>query len=51
MTTITTWKYLAPKPKSVYKQLFVGRIQTRLLYGLYRSEEEPQSPEEIADAL
>ncbi len=49
MATITTWKYLAPKPKSFYKQLFVnGRIQARLLYGLYRNAEEPQSPEEIA---
>jgi hypothetical protein len=51
MATIASWKYLAPKPKSFYKQLFVnGRIQARLLYGLYRSVEEPQSPEQIAAA-
>ena len=51
MATITTWKYLAPKPNSFYKQLFVnGRTQARLLYGLYRNAEEPQSPEEIAAA-
>lgn len=51
MATIASWKYLAPKPKSFYKQLFVnGRIQARLLYGLYRSAEEPQSPEQIAAA-
>ena len=51
MATIATWKYLAPKPKSFYKQLFVNRrIQARLLYGLYRNAEEPQSPEQIAAA-
>jgi uncharacterized protein (DUF433 family) len=51
MTTITAWKYLAPKPKSFYKQLFVNnRIQARLLYGHYRNAEEPLSPEAIAAA-
>jgi hypothetical protein len=51
MSTTIIWKYLAPKPKSFYKQLFVnGRIQARLLYGLYRNTEEPQSPEAIAAA-
>lgn len=48
--TATTWKYLAPKPKSNYKQLFVkGRkIAARTLYGMYVSEEEPMTVEEIA---
>jgi uncharacterized protein (DUF433 family) len=49
-TASTTWKYLAPNPKSVYKQLFIKdrRIRARVLYGLYMSEEEPLTPEEIA---
>ncbi|HEX5106070.1 MAG TPA: hypothetical protein VFV87_19760 [Pirellulaceae bacterium] len=44
------YKYLAPKPKSAYKQLFVkGRgIFARTLYGAYMSEEMPMTPEEIA---
>src|ERR1051326_2853929 len=48
--TPTTWQYLAPKPKSAYKQLFVkGRnIAARTLYGAYMSEEEPMTMEEIA---
>jgi uncharacterized protein (DUF433 family) len=42
--------YLARKPGSVYRQLFVkGRnIAARTLYGRYRSEEDPMAPEEIA---
>src|SRR5262245_12975651 len=49
-TATTTWKYLAPNPKSAYKQLFIKdrRIRARVLYGLYMSEEEPMTPEEIA---
>src|SRR6266852_3944367 len=48
--TPTTWVYLAPNPKSAYKQLFVKgtRIRARVLYGLYRCAEEPLTPEEIA---
>lgn len=43
------WKHLGPKPGSAYKQLFVnGRIRARILYGMYMSEEEPRTPEEIA---
>ena len=52
MSTIpsTDWKYLEPNPKSSYRQLFVkGRgIRARILCGLYLSEEEPRTPEEIA---
>jgi uncharacterized protein (DUF433 family) len=46
----TTWKYLAPNPKSAYKQLFIhgSRIRARTLYGLYMNAEEPMTPEEIA---
>jgi uncharacterized protein (DUF433 family) len=46
----TTWKYLAPNPKSAYKQLFISgrRIRARTLYGMYMSAEEPMTPDEIA---
>ena len=46
----TTWKHLAPNPKSAYKQLFVSgtRIRARILYGMFMSDEEPMTPEEIA---
>ncbi len=49
-TTTTTWKHLAPNPKSAYKQLFIKnrRIRARVLFGMYMSEEEPMTPEEIA---
>jgi uncharacterized protein (DUF433 family) len=50
-STPHTWKYLAPNPKSRYKQLFVKgtRIRARILYGLYVSQEEPvRTPEQIA---
>ena len=48
-TTATTWKYLAPNPKSTYKQLFIQgtRIRARVLYGWYAGP-EPMSPEAIA---
>jgi uncharacterized protein (DUF433 family) len=46
----TTWKHLAPNPKSAYKQLFLKgrRIRARDLYGMYLSAEEPMTPAEIA---
>jgi uncharacterized protein (DUF433 family) len=49
-TPSTTWKYLAPNPKSSYRQLFIkGRgIRARVLYGMYLSEEEPRTPEQLA---
>jgi uncharacterized protein (DUF433 family) len=50
-TTPHSWKYLAPNPRSLYKQLFVKgtRIRARVLYGQYASQEEPpMTPEEIA---
>ena len=49
-TTSTTYHYLAPNPKSTYKQLFVKgtRIRARVLYGWYACE-EPMTPDEIAD--
>jgi uncharacterized protein (DUF433 family) len=47
---VTKWVYLAPNPKSAYKQLFVKgtRILARILYGRYRSADEPMTPEQIA---
>jgi uncharacterized protein (DUF433 family) len=49
---VERWTYLAPNPKSAYKQLFVKgtRIPARTLYGLAVSAEEgaPLTPEEIA---
>src|SRR5437868_13600774 len=44
------WKYLAPNPKSAYKQLFIKgrRIRARTLYGRFMSAEEPMTPAEIA---
>jgi hypothetical protein len=46
----TTWKHLAPKPGSKYRQLFVkGRnISARGLYGCYARDDEPMTPEQIA---
>jgi uncharacterized protein (DUF433 family) len=46
----TTYVFLAPKPKSSYKQLFIkGRnIAARTLYGRLMNEEEPATIEEIA---
>ena len=43
------WKYLAPNPKSAYKQLFIKgtRIRARVIYGWYACE-EPMAPEDIA---
>src|ERR1043166_9157 len=48
-STPTKWKYLAPNPKSSYKQLFVAgtRISARTLYGL-SANSEPLTPEELA---
>jgi uncharacterized protein (DUF433 family) len=44
------WVYLAPKPKSNYRQLVIKDrgIRARTLYGMYVSEEEPMTIEEIA---
>jgi uncharacterized protein (DUF433 family) len=49
-STTTTWQYLAPNPKSCYKQLFVKgtRIRARVLYGMFMSAEQPMTLEEIA---
>ena len=45
-----TWKYLEPKPGSIYRHLFLkGRnISARTIYGCYARDDEPMSPEQIA---
>src|SRR5438105_2354871 len=49
-TSANQWKYLATKPGSAYKQLFVRgtRIMARTLYGQFVNEEEPRTAEELA---
>jgi uncharacterized protein (DUF433 family) len=49
--TPTNWKYLEPRPCSRYRQLFIKgtRIRAEVLYWDYRREEEPWSPEMIAE--
>jgi uncharacterized protein (DUF433 family) len=50
-TTPPTWKYLAPNPRSSYKELFIKgtRIRASVLYGIYMCEDDPPlTPEDIA---
>ncbi len=44
------WLHLEPRPKSVYRQLFLKgtRIRADVVYGLQVHAEEPMTPEEIA---
>lgn len=51
MSTAIAYKYLVPNPKSSYKQLFVKgtRIRARVLYGCHMCEEDPHTPEQIAE--
>lgn len=44
------YKFLARKPRSVYRQLFVKDrwVAARTLYGLYVNLSAPMTPEEIA---
>src|SRR5262245_29114873 len=46
----TQWQHLEPNPRSVYKQLFIKgtSIRARVMYGHAMSEEDPQTPEQIA---
>jgi uncharacterized protein (DUF433 family) len=49
-TASVAWQYLAPNPNSSYKQLFVKgtRIRARVLFGMFMSDDEPMTPDEIA---
>jgi len=51
MSTATEYEFLAPNPRSAYKQLFVKgtRIRARVLYGYFMCEEDPWTPEQIAE--
>lgn len=44
------WVYLAPNPKSSYKQLFIKgtRIRAEAIYGLTVDGSEPMTPEQVA---
>src|SRR5690349_20330839 len=48
--TTTQWVYLAPNPKSAYKQLSLKgtRIRAEIIYGLTVDGSEPMTPEEVA---
>jgi uncharacterized protein (DUF433 family) len=50
ISTTTSWRYLEPRTKSAYRQLFVTgtRIRAEVIYGMHVNEEEPMSPEQIA---
>jgi uncharacterized protein (DUF433 family) len=50
-TPQTRWNHLEPNPKSSYKQLFVKgtRIRARVLYAEAMNDEEPRTPEQIAE--
>lgn len=45
------YRYLVPKPKSSYKQLWVKDrwVRARTLYGMFMSAEEPRTIEQIAE--
>jgi len=49
-TTPHNWVYLAPNPKSAYKQLFVKgtRIRAEVVYGMTVDGSEPLTPEQVA---
>jgi uncharacterized protein (DUF433 family) len=46
----TTYQFLAPNPKSAYKQLFIKgtRIRAEVIYGMTVDGSEPMTPEEVA---
>jgi uncharacterized protein (DUF433 family) len=50
MTPTPAWKYLAPNPKSAYKQPFLKgtRIRAEVIYGMTVDGSEPMMPEEVA---
>ncbi len=47
------WAYLAPNPKSSYKQLFIRgtRIRAEVVYGLTVDGSEPMTPEQVAEDM
>jgi uncharacterized protein (DUF433 family) len=53
MDTEREWRYLAPRPESLYRQLFIKdtRIRAEVLYGLTVPAEDGEvyTPEEVAE--
>src|SRR5262249_23935969 len=49
--TAAEWKYLAPNPKSNYKQLFIKGtcIRAEVIYGCTVDGSEPMTPEQVAE--
>ncbi len=50
MSSAVTYKHLEPRPKSLYRQLFIKgtRIRAEIIYGAHVRAEDPMSAEEIA---
>ena len=50
-TQATTYRHLAPRPESSYRQLFVKgtRIRAEILYGAHVNAEEPRTARQIAE--
>jgi hypothetical protein len=50
MSSAAPYKYLAEKPKSFYRQLFIKDrwISARTLYGMHINEQQPMTVEEIS---
>jgi uncharacterized protein (DUF433 family) len=50
MSTTFSYKFLEPRPKSSYRQLFIKgtRIRAELVYRAHINVEEPMTPEEVA---
>ena len=50
MSTDVTYQYLAPRPRSAYRQLFIKetRIRAELIYRAHINADEPMIAEELA---
>lgn len=50
-TQATTYRHLAPRPESSYRQLFIKgtRIRAEIFYGYHINAEDPWTAQEIAD--
>src|SRR5262249_12820971 len=52
-TPTRTWAYLAPNPRSFYKQLFIKgtRIRAESVYAWTVAGSEPMTPEQVAEDM
>ena len=50
MSTTYSYKFLEPRPKSAYRQLFIKgtRIRAELVHRAHLNVEQPMTPEEVA---